>query len=59
MRYRKLGKTDAEVSALGFGAMRLQMVGNPDGLAGFDPNIPIDEDHATRIIEHALEKGVN
>jgi len=59
MRYRKLGKTNVDVSILGFGAMRLPMEGNPDGMAGFDPNIPIDEAHAGRIIEHALEEGIN
>ena len=59
MRYRKLGKTDVDVSILGFGAMRLPMVGNPEGLAGFDPNIPIDEVEATKMIHHALEHGVN
>ena len=59
MRYRKLGKTNVDVSILGFGAMRLPMEGNPDGMAGFDPNVPIDEAHATKIIEHALEEGIN
>lgn len=59
MRYRKMGKTNVDVSILGFGAMRLPMEGNPDGLAGFDPNIPIDEAHASKIVEHALEEGVN
>ncbi len=59
MRYRKLGKTNVDVSVLGFGAMRLPMVGNPGGMAGFDPNIPIDEVEATRMINHALEQGIN
>jgi predicted aldo/keto reductase-like oxidoreductase len=59
MRYRKFGKTNLDVSVLGFGAMRLPMVGNPGGLAGFDPNIPIDEIEATRMIDHALDKGIN
>jgi predicted aldo/keto reductase-like oxidoreductase len=59
MRYRKLGKTDLDVSILGFGAMRLPMVGNPGGLAGFDPKIPIDEEHADRMVGHALDEGVN
>jgi len=59
MRYRKLGKTDLDVSILGFGAMRLPMVGNPGGLAGFDPKIPIDEEHADRMVRHALDEGVN
>jgi predicted aldo/keto reductase-like oxidoreductase len=59
MRYRKLGKTNLDVSILGFGAMRLPMEGNPGGLAGFDPKIPIDEKEATKMIEHALEQGIN
>jgi predicted aldo/keto reductase-like oxidoreductase len=59
MRYRKLGKTGVDVSILGFGAMRLPMVGNPGGLAGFDPNIPIEEVEATKMIHHALDHGVN
>jgi len=58
MLYRKLGKTNVESSVLGFGAMRLPMVGNPGGLAGFDPNIPIDEPRAQKMIEHAVEAGV-
>jgi predicted aldo/keto reductase-like oxidoreductase len=59
MRYRKLGKTNVDVSILSFGAMRLPMVGNPDGMASFDPNVPIDEEHAGKIIDHALEAGIN
>jgi predicted aldo/keto reductase-like oxidoreductase len=58
MLYRKLGNTDVEPSVLGFGAMRLPMVGAQGGLAGFDPNIPIDEVEATKMIEHAVEQGV-
>jgi predicted aldo/keto reductase-like oxidoreductase len=59
MRYRKLGKTNMETSILGFGAMRLPMVGNPGGLAGFDPKIPIDEAQAGKMVQYALDKGVN
>jgi predicted aldo/keto reductase-like oxidoreductase len=59
MLYRKLGKTNVDASVLGFGAMRMPMVGNPTGAAGFDPKIPIEEVEATRMIEHALEQGVN
>jgi uncharacterized protein len=59
MRYRKMGKTNVDVSVLGFGAMRLPMVGNPGGLAGFDPNVPIDEPHALKMIHHALDHGIN
>jgi len=59
MRYRKLGKTNLEASILGFGAMRLPMVGDPGGLAGFDPKIPIDETRADKMVGYALDKGVN
>jgi uncharacterized protein len=59
MRYRKLGKTNVDVSVLGFGAMRLPMVGNPGDLAGFDPNTPIDEPLALGMIQHALDHGIN
>ena len=48
-----------EASVLGFGAMRLPMVGDPGGLAGFDPNVPIDETRADKMFEYALDKGVN
>jgi predicted aldo/keto reductase-like oxidoreductase len=58
MLYRTLGKTNVKSSVLGFGAMRLPMIGAQGGLAGFDPNIPIDEVHATKMIEHAVEQGV-
>nr|AGS52833.1 aldo/keto reductase [uncultured bacterium contig00009] len=59
MRYKKLGKTNLEASILGFGAMRLPMVGDPGGLAGFDPKIPIDEARADKMVQYALDKGVN
>jgi len=58
MLYRKLGKTNVESSVLGFGAMRMPMLGAQGGMAGFDPNIPIDEVEATKMIEHAIEQGV-
>lgn len=58
MLYRKLGKTNADSSVLGFGAMRLPMIGAQGGMAGFDPNIPIDEVQATKMVEHAVEQGV-
>lgn len=48
MQYRSLGKQGFQVSALGFGAMRLPVV---DGR--------IDEAEATRMIHYAVERGVN
>ncbi len=59
MRYRKMGKTNVEVSVLGFGAMRLPMVGAKSGMDSFDPNIPINEVEASQMIERALEQGIN
>jgi len=37
----------------------LPMVGNPGGMAGFDPKVPINEPDATKMIEHAIEQGIN
>jgi len=52
MQHRKLGKIDFEVSALGFGAMRLPGMKNP-----LDPRV--DEKEAINIIRKAIDSGVN
>ncbi len=49
MQYRKFGNTGAEVSALGFGCMRLPVLA--DG--------SVDEAEAISIIRHAIDQGVN
>jgi uncharacterized protein len=49
MQYRKFGKFDKEVSALGFGCMRLPV--NQDG--------SINEEEAIKQIRHAADNGVN
>lgn len=51
MQKRKFGKLDWEVSALGFGAMRLP-------LAGSDPG-DVDEPESIRLIRYAIDHGVN
>ena len=48
MQYRKFGKLGIDVSALGFGAMRLPTT--PDG--------KIDEPEAIHMIRHAIDSGV-
>ncbi len=55
MRYRKFGGLDWEVSALGFGAMRLPVLGDNKG-AG---NPQIDEKEAIKMMRQAIDQGVN
>jgi hypothetical protein len=51
MNYRNFGKLNWRVSALGFGAMRLPIVGDDPG--------KIDEPEAVRMIRYAIDHGVN
>ena len=51
MLYRKLGQTDEMVSILGFGCMRLPIIGGDPG--------KIDEKRATEMIRYAINNGVN
>ena len=52
MQYRKMGNTGVEVSALGFGCMRMPVLeGQPDNC--------IDEARAIAMIRDAIDKGLN
>ena len=60
MKYRTLGKSGVEVSVLGFGCMRLPIQGGAQSAADiFNPEKLIDVNEATRMIEYAVNQGVN
>jgi predicted aldo/keto reductase-like oxidoreductase len=49
MKYRKMGSLDWEVSALGFGAMRLPM----------NRMMQVNEEESIKMIRYSIDKGVN
>jgi hypothetical protein len=60
MLYRKLGRANLNVSILGFGCMRLPILnGSGSGADIFDPTKGINEEETTKMIQYAIEHGVN
>jgi hypothetical protein len=60
MKYRTLGKSGVEVSVLGFGCMRLPIQGGAVSAADiFNPEKLIDEDEGTKMVQYAVDHGVN
>ena len=60
MLYRKLGKSGLNVSILGFGAMRLPILGGSESPADrFNPNKLVDEEETIKMIKYAIGQGVN
>jgi predicted aldo/keto reductase-like oxidoreductase len=57
MKYRKFGKLNVEVSALGFGTMRLPTSGSTN--VGNRLSRDIVEDEAIKIIRYSIDHGVN
>jgi hypothetical protein len=57
MKYRKFGKLDIEVSALGFGTMRLPTDGDIETSNRLSGNIV--EAEAIKMIRYAIDNGVN
>ncbi len=53
MIYNKFGKTGIEISALGFGSMRLPMVQDSDN------NNHVDMDKAVAMMRHGFDLGIN
>ncbi|MEE8569524.1 MAG: aldo/keto reductase [Candidatus Bathyarchaeia archaeon] len=51
MKYRQFGKLDWKVSVLGFGAMRLPLIGGDRG--------NIDEEEALKMVRYSFDHGVN
>lgn len=60
MKYRELGRTGKKVSVLGFGCMRLPILGGSDNpYDTLNPEKFIDEEKAGEMIRYAFENGIN
>lgn len=59
MTYRTNPKTGEKVSILGYGMMRLPVVGGNDAKKKEGEVTPIDQEMVNRQIDYALEHGVN
>ncbi len=61
MTYRTNPNTGDKVSLLGFGMMRLPVVENeaPTGSSGRESTAPIDQELVNRMVDKAIEYGVN
>jgi len=58
MQYRKLGKSGIEVSALGFGCMRLPVIEKGyEHVSAMEK--PVNVDEAERLLVYAAENGIN
>lgn len=60
MLYRKFGNSGLTVSILGFGAMRLPIQGGTGSpFDRLNPNIRIDEEETSKMLNYAVDHGVN
>ena len=60
MKYRRLGKTNLEVSILGFGCMRFPIRRGSGGTTEImEPHAEIDEEKSAAMIHQAIEHGIN
>lgn len=60
MQYKKLGRTDYNVSILGFGCMRLPVVQDAETVKNFfERQMAVDEEKAIKMIDYAINQGIN
>ncbi len=60
MQYRQLGKSEYQVSILGFGCMRLPLLKEAEDMNNFfEASMAVDEEKAFQMIDYAIEQGIN